>query len=391
MFKYCDEACFKSKNLYNYANYLIRQEFLNNNRIISAFELNKMLKTHKTFKALPAKTSQQIIIQLCYNWKSFFKAIKQWKKNKNEFCGKPNLPKYKKKNGRNIVYFDYMQGSFQDGKYYFPVKGGNKSVKNEYIETNITKEQFKQLRIVPYGSCYKIEIVYEVEVPDTKETNNKYLAIDLGVDNLATLTNNIGLRPIVINGRILKSINNYYNKIRAKAQSYIGVGTSKRIQRIDFKRNNIVNTHMHKISRWIINYCLDNNIQNIIIGKNHDWKHSSKMNNVSNQRFIQIPFENLINKIKYKAEEKGIKVIMVDEKYTSQASFIDNDDLPDNINKYEFSGRRIYRGLYKSKGGILINADVNGSYNILRKGNPEFKYDDRIKGVSLHPIRLNIA
>lgn len=148
---------------------------------------------------------------------------------------------------------------------------------------------------------------------------------------------------------------------------------------------------MHKVSRWIINYCLDNNIQNIIIGKNHDWKRGSKMNNISNQRFIQIPHDSLINKIKYKAEEKGIRIIEVDEKYTSKASFIDNDELPDKIGEYQFSGKRIYRGLYKSKDGILINADVNGSYNILRKGNPGFKYDDRIKDVSLHPIRLNIV
>jgi len=382
--------CFKSKNLYNYANYLIRQEFINNNKIISAFTLNALLKNHETFKALPSKTSQQIIIQLGNNWKSFFNGMKEWNNNKSKFCGKPNLPKYKKKNGRNIVFFDYQQGKFKEGKYYFPVRKGEEKYKN-FIETDVQEENFRLLKIRPCGSCYKIEIVYRKEVKDFTTFNNNYLAIDLGVDNLATLTNNIGLQPIVINGRVLKSINNYYNKLKAEAQSYIGKGTSKRIQRINLKRNNIVNTHLHKISRWIINYCLQNDIQNIIIGRNKDWQRNSNMGNINNQRFVQIPFEQLINKISYKAEEVGIGVMIIDEKYTSKSSFIDNDIIPTKFGNYTFSGQRIKRGLYQSKNGLLINADVNGSYNILRKSNPEFKYNDRIKGISLYPVRLNIA
>lgn len=337
---------------------------------------------------MPAKTSQQIIIQLCRNWKSFYKAIKDWSQNKEKYCGKPKLPKYKDRNGRNIVFFDYMQGKLKDGKYYFSEKKGIKPT--NYIETNITKEQFRLLRIVPYGSCYKIEIVYIKEIEQKLNQNNNYLAVDLGVDNLATLTNNIGLKPIIINGKILKSINNYYNKIRVKALSYIGKGTSKRIQRIDAKRNNIVNTHMHKVSRWVINYCLQNDITNIVIGRNKDWQRSSKMNYKVNQRFVQIPFEKLINMVIYKAEDVGINVQVISEQYTSKASFIDNDIIPERFEKYQFSGERIKRGLYKSKNGVLINADVNGSFNILRKCNSEFTYD-RVKGVSLTPIRINVA
>jgi putative transposase len=347
-----------------------------------------MLKNDDVFRALPAKTSQQIIILLGKNWKSFFKAIKNWSKNRVKYTGKPNLPKYKDKNGRQIVFFDYMQGRFKDNKYYFP---GQDRRKEFYIDTNINKQSFKLLRIVPYGNCYKIEIVYIKEIEDKLEYNNNYIAIDLGVNNLATLTNNIGLQPIIINGKILKSINCYYNKIRAKAMSYIDKGTSNRIKRIDAKRNNIINTYMHKISRYIINYCIENNIDNIIIGRNKDWQRNSNIGRKNNQIFVQIPFEDLIRKIQYKAEENGILVNIIPEEYTSQSSFIDNDILPDKYGDYEFSGKRIKRGLYKSKNGILINSDVNGSYNIMRKCNPEFRYNDRIKGISLYPIKCDVA
>lgn len=385
LYKYCDDVCFKSKNLYNYANYIVRQEFITNRKWISGFDLNKQLKNTDVFRELPAKTSQQIIMLLNNNWKSFFRSIKDWSKNKAKYFGKPNLPKYKEKNGRQIVFFDYMQGSFKDNKYYFP---NRESIKKEYIETRIHKKDFKLLRIVPFGNCYKIEIIYQKETLEKTNTNNNYLAIDLGIDNLATLTNNIGLQPIVINGRILKSINCYYNKIRAKALSYIGKGISNRLKRIDTKRNNIIATYMHKVSREIINYCQTHNIDNVVIGRNQDWQRNSNIGRKNNQNFTQIPFEILIKNILYKGEELGIKVIIISEEYTSISSFIDNDPISKSD---KFSGKRIKRGLYQSKNKILINSDVNGSYNILRKCNPEFRYDDRIKGTSLYPIRLNIV
>jgi putative transposase len=216
------------------------------------------------------------------------------------------------------------------------------------------------------------------------------LAIDLGVNNLATLTNNTGLRPVVVNGRTLKSINCYYNKIRSNAMSYVGKGISNRIKRIDAKRNNIVSTHMHRMSRWIINYCLKNKIDNIVIGRNKDWQRHSNLGKKNNQIFVQIPFEQLIQNIQYKAEEVGINVYIVSEEYTSKASFLDLDILPDSFGEYIFSGKRIKRGLYKSNNGTLINADVNGSYNILRKCNPEGLILDGIKGASLHPVRVSV-
>ncbi len=276
----------------------------------------------------------------------------------------------------------------KDGKYYFPRKD-RKNV--EYIEINIERDKFKLLRIVPYGSCYKIELVYEKEIPEKTSYNDNYVSIDLGVNNLATLTNNIGIQPIIINGRILKSINQYYNKLQAKAMSYVGKGSSNRIQRIRAKRNNIVENHMHKVSRYIIKYCIENNLDNIIIGRNENWQRGSNIGAKNNQAFVQIPFENLIKKIQYKAEKNGIRVSVISEEYTSQSSFLDNDLLPNHSGSYEFSGKRKNRGLYKTNSGKLINADVNGSYNILRKRIPEFQCDNRIEGVALRPVKLNIA
>lgn len=388
LYDYCDDMCFKSKNLYNRANFIIREEFIKNNNLFSAFDINKMIKGEDVFKALPAKTSQQTVILLGSNWKSFFRSIKDWSKNKSKYCGKPNLPKFKDKNGRRVVTFDYTQGSFKDGKYYFPRRDRQKI---EYIETGIQKRYLRFVRIVPCGNCYKIEVVYKKEIIDKSSYNNNHISIDLGIDNLATLTNNIGLQPIVINGRILKSINQFYNKERSKALGYVGRGISKRIKKIDTKRNNIVEDHLHKVSRYIINYCLENKIDNIVIGRNKDWQRNSNIGKKNNQGFVQIPFENLIKKIQYKAEENGIRVEVISEEYTSKSSFIDGDILPTKFGDYEFSGKRIYRGLYKSKDGILINADVNGSYNILRKRISEFKYDDRVEGMALYPIRCNIV
>ena len=388
LFEYCDDICFKSKSLYNRVNFIIREEFFKSGNIIFSNELNRLLKTEECFMALPAKASQQIVIQVGKSWKSYFVSIKDWSKNKSKYTGMPKLPKYKDKNGRNVVFFDYMQGTFYEDKYYFPNRKGDES--ENYIDTRVTKENFVLMRIVPYGNCYKIEMIYEKWIEDKEDYNDLYLGIDLGINNLATLTNNIGLRPIVINGRPLKSINKYYNKLRAEALSYIGRGTSNRLKKLDAKRNNIFHTHLHRISRGIINYCLNNYIENIVIGLNKDWQRNANMGKKTNQVFVQIPFEKLIHNIMYKAEDAGIRVELVEQQYTSKSSFLDQDFIPEKFGDYEFSGKRIKRGLYRSSDGTLINADVNGSYNILRKCNPEIQWYNGIKGESLHPFRATL-
>lgn len=392
LYNYCDDMCFKAKNLYNYANYRKRQALKNKEHIPSAFDLNKELKTHEPFIKLPAKTSQQVILRLDKNWKSFFNGMKEYSKDSSSFCGRPNPPNYKDGNGRFVCEFDYAQIKFNNGKAYFQ---GRKEDKlkledKQFIETNVNPSDFKLLQIIPCGNCYKISLIYEINNIEPKPNNGNYLAIDLGLNNFATCVNNKGTQPFVINGKVLKSENQYYNKLLAKAMSYVGKKSSNRIKRITLKRTNIINTHLHRMSRFIIRYCEAEEINTIVIGRNKDWKRDINLGKKVNQKFVQIPHEKFIDMIIYKAQEVGITVKVIDERYTSKSSFIDNDILPDKFGNYEFSGKRVKRGLYKSKEGILINADVNGAYNILRKSNSEFKYHDGIQGVSLHPIILTM-
>lgn len=387
LYNYCDRLSFASKNLYNYANYIVRQEFINNNKWIRYNELDKLLKTHETYKALPAQTAQQTLIVLDKNWKSFIKSIKKWCKNKSGYWGRPKLPKYKKKNGRNIIVFTYQQCKIVNGYITFP--------KADLILKTSIKDNLKQVRIIPKGSIYLVEVVYEKEITTTPKPTKNIAGIDLGLDNFATLTNNIGIQPIVINGKNIKSMNQYFNKRKAELMSYVqNRGISNRIKKLTLKRNNKINNFLHKSSRYIVNWCIAKEIDTIVVGNNRNWKQEINLGKRTNQQFIGVPYEIFIKQLKYKCREAGINFILTEESYTSKASFIDMDEVPvykeGEENKYFFSGKRIRRGLYRSFNSILINADVNGAYNIIRKVFPKV-FANGIEGVGLHPVRLNIA
>ena len=209
LWEYCDSLSFKAKNLYNYANYLIRQEFINNGKWIRYNELDKLLKKHETYKELPAQTAQQTLKLLDRNWKAFFKAIKDWSKNKNKYSSKPKFPKYKRKNSRVIVIFTNQQCKIRFGYLTFPK---TKLKLKTRIESNL-----REVRVIPNnGIVYTIEIVYQKEINTTPKQPNKIAGIDLGLNNFVTLVNNIGVKPIVVNGKIIKSINQYYNKKKSK-------------------------------------------------------------------------------------------------------------------------------------------------------------------------------
>ncbi|HGD0580689.1 TPA: RNA-guided endonuclease InsQ/TnpB family protein [Clostridium perfringens] len=247
-----------------------------------------------------------------------------------------------------------------------------------------------QTRIIPRGSVYILEIVYEKEINELKEETNRILGIDLGVDNLATCVNNIGIKPIVINGKVLKSINQYYNKKLATLKSDLkkrhNKDWSNKLDSIQRKRDNKVDYYLHCSSKKIIEHCIKNNIDTIVVGLNKTWKQESNMNKKSNQNFISIPYDKLISQITYKAQDVGIKAITTEESYTSGCSFLDGEEIDrETYNK----NRRVYRGLFVSNKGIKINADCNGAYNIIRKVVPN-AFADGIEGVDLHPIRVNI-
>jgi putative transposase len=383
-----DEFCFKSKNLYNYANYIIRQEFINNGKWLRYNDLDKILKKEGNdydYRNMPlANSSQQCLKLLDKNWKSFFSSIKDYNKNPSKYLGRPKLPKYKSKNGRNILIVTNQNCKIKNGYIKF-----SKKFKGLLIKTKIRKG-LQQVRIIPKDKYLVIEIVYKTEDIEPLIDNGRYVGIDLGLDNFATITNNCGLIPLVINGKGLKSINQYYNKKISHYQSI-----AKRINKLDytnkmrnltFKRNNKVDDFVHKASRFLVDYCRNNDINTIVIGNNKNWKQNSKMSKKVNQNFISIPYYNFIQKVQYKAEEFGIRVIVTEESYTSGTSFLDSDlPIKENYNK----SRRKYRGLFISNNGIKINADVNGSYQIIKKVFPE-AFAEGIEGVGLHPFKVNL-
>lgn len=387
-YKFLDEFCFKSKNLYNFANYNIRKQFIEENKFLKYTEIDKLLKQINMdfdYRNMPtAQSAQQCLRLLEKNWISFFKSIKDWSKNKNKYTGKPKLPKYLSKNGRNILILTNSNCKLKDDVIKFP-----KVFNGFLLKTKV--DNLQQVRILPRNKHIIIEVVYRIEIPDIKQNSNRYYSIDIGLDNFATITNNFGEKPIVINGKGLKSINQYYNKqishYRKIAKRMNKLDYTNKMNKITIKRNNKVEDFIHKASKFIINCALESNISVIVIGNNKGWKQESKMSKKVNQSFVGIPHQKFIKKLTYKAENVGIKVILIEESYTSGTSFLDNElPIKENYNK----NRRKFRGLFVSNNGIKINADVNGAYQIMKKVFPNV-FTNGIEGVGLHPIRVNVV
>lgn len=383
--------CHMSKNLYNHANYLVRKEFTDNDKWLRYGELDKILRAdmeYPDYKNMPtAQTAQQILRLLDKNWKSFFKSIKDWSKNKGKYLGIPKMPKFLKKDGKYLLVLTNQNCKLKDGYILFPKSFNGFSVKTKFVERQDFKS-FQQVRIIPHKNRIVIELIYEIESVTEKSDNGRYIGIDIGVDNLATVGNNMGKTAFIINGKPLKSINQYYNKqishYREVCKRVNNKDYSNRMDKLTEKRNAKIDDYLHKASRKIVDYCVENQINTIVIGQNKEWKQSSVMSKRVNQHFVQIPFARLIEMIQYKAQERGIAVILTEESYTSGTSFIDNEmPVKENYNK----ARRIHRGLFKSNNGTLINADLNGAYQIVRKVFP-IKWD---RGCALHPIVVNIA
>ena len=384
-YKLIDEMCYKSKNLYNAANYELRNYFFDTGEYIKYQDFNYYMKTKQEYKDCMSQPANCVMRLLDKNWKSFFVAIKDWSKNLNKYLGKPKPPKYLNKNGRYIWMIPNNSCYIEGNELKFRIR---KLQDYKWYTKNLGR--LIQVRFIPKGTCYMMEIVYEIEVKEVDyEHNKRFIAIDLGVNNFVTITNNIGEKPIIINGKGIKSINQFYNKRLAKEKSRLmkinNVHYSHKLENITFKRHRIIKNFMHNASSYIIKYCEYYNIVNIVIGKNEKWKHRCNTGNINNQKFIQIPYELFLNQLKYKCKNSNIKLHTIEESYTSGTSFID-DELPikENYNKK----RRIKRGLFKSNDGRLINSDVNGSYQILRKVFPEFQYGI---GVYLTPALVNVT
>ena len=378
--------CHLSKNLYNEGNFHIRQEYFKTKNWIRYNYLYHLLKHSHNYQQLPAKTAQQTLKILDRNWISYFNAFKKWQKDKSKFKAGPRIPKYKPKNGESLLVFTNQQVRIKDNYVKFPKKVGFKVRTRLSNTTNV-----REVRIIPKGVGYVVEIVYQKSISPKLLNKDKIIAIDLGVRNLITAINNNGLNPFVIKGGVVKSINQYYNKEKARIQSvydHQGITTGKALKQLTNKRNKKIHYYFHKTSRKIIDYCVLNDMGTVVIGYNPDWKQNCHLGKKNNQNFVTFPFYKLVQQLNYKAEATGITVIKQEESHSSKCSFLDNEPIKHHE---KYRGKRISRGLFKSNKGIIINADVNGGYNIIKKAFLNAIIADRIEDVGLHPTRWRLG
>ena len=385
--------CHMSKNLFNQANYILRKQFINKEKMPSYKELAKQfskptdIEDNNNFQKLPAQTAQWTIKKVKDSWNSFFRALKSYKKNPELFTGVPKPPKYKYKDGEFILIFTNQQCHMNNGMLKFP------KIMNLEVETGLDNNiNLREVRIIPSGVGYNVELVYFKDISDFNEVNaNRILGIDVGVRNIITIGNSISEKGIAVKGGVLKSINQYFNRELARLKSVNdrqrkNKENTKRINKLYAVRNMKIRDIMHRLSSAVISYARTNEIDTIVIGHNKGWKQNVDMGRKNNQDFVQIPFNMLINQIYYKGNENGINVIIQEESYTSKCSFLDNE----SIEKHEtYLGKRIKRGVFMSANGTLMHADLQASYNIIKKAIPE-AFANGIEGIGLYPRSLSI-
>jgi putative transposase len=379
-----DAAAFASKNLYNAANYELRQACIFQKVCLRYEELYHRMKSHEAYRALPAKVAQQVLKVLEKNWKSYVAACLVWKEHPEKFLGHPKLPKYKDKvKGRNLLVYT-IQAISKPALERGIIHPSGLAIEVQTKQTNVA-----QVRIIPRSGFYVVEVVYEAKEGHAEVDASLIAGIDIGLNNLATLTaNKSGFVPRLVNGRPVKSINQYYNKERARLASCLPKEqyNTHRLDRLTTKRTRRINHYLHASARAIIDLLVAEGIGTLVIGKNEGWKQEITIGKRNNQNFVQIPHARFIDPLTYKAKLVGIQVILSEESYTSKCSFLDDEQ----IKKHEvYAGKRVKRGLFHSGRGVFIHADVNGAYNIIRKVAP--KSFEGVEDVVVHPRSLAVA
>ena len=385
------ELCHLSKNLYNASLFDVRQYYFET-KSYRTWQSQKPIFTktkNPDYYALQSDVAGEVLMQVGRQFIGFFEN----KSSKNK-----RIPRYKDKNGFNVVTFPIRTISrkieFDEDKqlYTYTLCKRSYNLKIQSTKPNVKMVKFVYDESNDLIKCFKI---YEVEEPKLKKDNSRYFSIDPGLNNIVSIYNNIGIRPLLYNGRPIKSINQYYNKTSAKLRSELpkNVRTSRRLKRLSFKRSNKIDYEMHKISTHIINEAVRNNISKIFIGNNVGWKNEINIGKRNNQNFVNIPHTTLFNQLLYKGLLKGIEVIFTEESYTSKASFFDKDELPiyAKSDNHRFSGKRIKRGLYKDGKGNIWNADLNGAANIMRKcSDKAYRRIRKTKELMKRPILITL-
>lgn len=395
------ELCHAAKNLANEAIYNVRQYYFTEGEFLKYEKNYTLLKNSTNYKALNSNMAQQILKEVDGSFKSFFGLLKLARQGKYAFrdC---KLPHYLPKDGYATLVIGFVR--LNGNKLILPFSNSFKKT-HKAVEITIPPvlldKKVKEIRIIPKADArfFEIQYTYEAECIQRNLNKNNALAMDLGINNLVTAVSSNG-RSFIIDGRKLKSINQWFNKENARLQSikdkqHFGKKPTNRQKAITRDRNNKVNDYMSKVARKVIDYCIVNDIGTLVTGYNETFQRGSNIGKQDNQNFVNIPYGQLRNKLEYLCELNDIVFVKQEESYTSKASFWDRDDIPvynaDNPKEYQFSGSRIHRGLYKTAGGKTVNADVNGALNIMKKSNVvdmDILYD---RGEVDTPVRIRIA
>ena len=395
------ELCHVAKNLANQAIYNVRQYYFNEGKYLTYKNNYALLKSSENYKLLNSNMAQQILKEVDGSFKSFFGLLKLAKKGKYSFkdC---KLPKYLSKDGYTTLIIGFVR--LNGNKLILPFSNTYKKT-HQRIEITIPPillgKKVKEIRIIPKANArfFEIQYTYEVDCISRNLNPNNALALDFGINNLVTAVSSNG-KSFIIDGKRLKSINQWYNKYNARLQSikdkqHFGYGKTQKQKAILRKRNNKANDYMSKAARKIIDYCINNDIGTLVVGYNETFQRGSDIGKVNNQTFVNISYGRLCKKLKYLCELNDIVFAEQEESYTSKASFWDKDEIPtynsNNKQNYTFSGKRIHRGMYQTASGKLLNADVNGALNILRKSKVVSLEALYTRGDVDTPIRIRIA
>jgi IS605 OrfB family transposase len=377
--------CEESNKLHNCGVYLGRQLWFKRRRYLKKFDLNKLLKSNNHYRILYSQVAQQLLLSVTESFKSFYELQKQY--HKKTITDKPRPPKYRKKGGFCGLTYPKQALKLRGNQIRLPL---GKTVTRWFglsefflpMPTNLSFSTIKELRIVPRNRVFYVEYVYEKEIVMQKNDPEKVLAMDHGIGNALSCVTNIG-KSIIIDGKKAKSLNQWYNKKVAKLKEGKPQGFwSDDLARTTEIRNRQMRDFVNKSARYIVNFCRHHRIGTIVFGWNQGQKQSVNIGKKNNQSFVQIPMGKIKDRIHQLCDEHGLKFVELPEAYTSKSSFLDNDLIPNFGEKpegYQFSGKRIKRGLYRSKQGFLVNGDVMAAANILRKY------------VSIQPVNISLA
>ncbi|CAM4218691.1 transposase [Bacillus luti] len=403
-FRLLQRMSHSSKALRNVGLYTIKQSYLNHNKIATVKEVDTAMQADMNYWGMQSNSVQAIRRALYAEVKSFFKALEQWKKKTENFTGRPKFPNYSRSTDKRIIEIYQVPKVDENGYWMIPMsvafrqKFGSIKIR---MPKNIRNKKISYIEIVPKqkGRFFEVHYTYEVHVSQMKKpstTTSNALSCDLGVDRLISCVTNTG-DAFLIDGKKLKSINQYFNKmIRNLGLKNVENGLSKRVvtnrmAALWHKREKQINGYISQTVGLLFKKAKEFDIDTIVVGYNAGWKQKSDMGKKNNQKFVQIPFHKLIAAIENKCIKEGIRFFKQEESYTSKASFLDKDPVPvwskEDRTHYHFSGKRMTRGLYQSKAGTCIHADINGALNILQKSKV-VQLDDNLKVKA--PILLEV-